>query len=181
MPKQSETARSGDPQLPRTAPDVSTGRYRRDRLRLFKRPECSPVSASTKWRNVRRQQYSKDFRCYRRAIKHLRYGRGCQPRIVEGRSDLRLTGHGSVLAVTAQHANLFTPLNKRPVDVSVDDSGETGCRDTLDRVRGFTSLHVGGAYFLMGNGSFRFDSNHIDQNNYRSMSTISGGEILEEF
>ena len=92
-----------------------------------------------------------------------------------------LGGHGSVLAVTAQNAKLFTPLNKRPVDVSVDDSSQTGCQDALDRVRGFTSLHVGGAYFLMGDGSVRFVSNNINQSNYRSMSTISGDELLAEF
>ncbi len=92
-----------------------------------------------------------------------------------------LGGHGSVLAVTAQNANLFTPLNKRPVDVSVDDSGQTGCGDALDRVRGFTSLHVGGAYFLMGDGSVRFVSNNINHTSSRSMSTISGGEIIGDF
>ena len=92
-----------------------------------------------------------------------------------------LGGHGSVLAVTGQNANLFTRLNKRPVDVSVDDSGETGCGDSLDRVRGFTSLHVGGAFFLMGDGSVRFVSNNVDQTSYRNMSTISGGELLAEF
>ena len=100
----------------------------------------------------------------------------------DGTNELgHLGGHGSVLAVTAQNANLFTPLNKRPVDVSVDDSGQTGCRDALDRVRGFTSLHAGGAFFLMGDGSVRFVSNNINQANYRGMSTISGGEIFGDF
>jgi len=90
-------------------------------------------------------------------------------------------GRGSVLAVTAQHPNLFTPLNKQPVDVSVDDSGEIGCSDILDRVRGFNSMHLGGAFFLMGDGSVRYVSNNIDRTNYRSMSTIQGGEILGGF
>ncbi|MCH7989793.1 MAG: DUF1559 domain-containing protein [Planctomycetes bacterium] len=92
-----------------------------------------------------------------------------------------LGGRGSVLAVTAQNANLFTPLNKRPVDVSLDHSGETGCADTLDRVRGFSSLHVGGAFFLMGDGSVRFVSNSIDQTSYRSLSTIGDGEVFGEY
>jgi hypothetical protein len=92
-----------------------------------------------------------------------------------------LGGRGSVLAVTAQNENLLTPLNKRPVDVSVDDSGETGCGDALDRVRSFSSLHVGGAFFLMGDGSVRFVSNSIDQTSYRSLSTISDGEGFGEY
>ena len=100
----------------------------------------------------------------------------------DGTNELgHLGGRGSVLAVTAQNENLFTPLNKRPVDVSVDNSGQTGCGDALDRVRGFTSLHVGGAYFLMGDGSVRFVNNNINQTNYRSMSTISGSEVIGEF
>lgn len=92
-----------------------------------------------------------------------------------------LGGHGSVLAVTGQGPNLLTPLNKLPVDVSIDHPDDPGCGDSKDRVRGFTSLHVDGAFFLMADGAVRFVSNSINRTMYRSMSTISGTEVIEDF
>jgi prepilin-type processing-associated H-X9-DG protein len=85
-------------------------------------------------------------------------------------------GRGSVLAVTAQNATVPAPLNARPVPVSVDRSTDGNCEHPQDRVRSFTSLHPGGAHFLLGDGSVRFVSENINQALYRALSTIAGGE-----
>lgn len=45
----------------------------------------------------------------------------------------------------------------------------------------FSSHHVGGAQFLLGDGSCRFISENIDSGVYRSLATISGGEVVGEF
>ncbi|GAB4147160.1 MAG: hypothetical protein Tsb009_20200 [Planctomycetaceae bacterium] len=90
-------------------------------------------------------------------------------------------GRGSVLAVTAQHPNLITRLNKVPADVSVDAIDSLGCNDTSDRVRGFYSRHPGGAHFSMGDGAVRFISENINQTVYQALSTINGGETIGDF
>ncbi len=46
---------------------------------------------------------------------------------------------------------------------------------------GFGSLHVGGAHFLMSDGSVRFCSNNIVIGLYRDLSTIDDGRELSDF
>ena len=46
---------------------------------------------------------------------------------------------------------------------------------------GFGSQHVGGAYFLMGDGSVRFCSNNILIGLYRDLSTIDDGREVSDF
>ena len=45
----------------------------------------------------------------------------------------------------------------------------------------FSSSHVGGAQFCLGDGSVRFISENIDRGVYQSLATIQGGEVLGEF
>ena len=100
-------------------------------------------------------------------------------------------GRGSVLAVTAQNSgedgqwdttdDMLAPLNRRPVAVSEDNSFGPNCNGPSDRVRGFTSMHRGGAFFLLGDGSVRFIPDNIDQKTYRALSTIRDGETVGEF
>ncbi|MEZ5943573.1 MAG: DUF1559 domain-containing protein [Planctomycetaceae bacterium] len=45
----------------------------------------------------------------------------------------------------------------------------------------FGSNHVGGAQFLLGDGSVRFVSENIDYNLLLSVSSIAGGEVVSEF
>jgi prepilin-type N-terminal cleavage/methylation domain-containing protein len=42
----------------------------------------------------------------------------------------------------------------------------------------FYSMHVGGANFLIGDGSVRFISSGVNPNTYQALSTIAGGEAL---
>ena len=92
-------------------------------------------------------------------------------------------GRGSVLAVTAQNRgsdeiwdtadDLAVPLNMVPCPVSHDHQNG----NSLDRVRGFNSLHPGGGQFGFGDGSVRFVSETIDTRTYRESSTIAGSEV----
>jgi prepilin-type N-terminal cleavage/methylation domain-containing protein len=45
----------------------------------------------------------------------------------------------------------------------------------------FSSAHVGGAHFIMGDGSIRFVSENVDLNLYKGLSTFGGGEVVGEF
>ena len=45
----------------------------------------------------------------------------------------------------------------------------------------FSSRHVGGAQFCMGDGSVRFISENIDHGTYRALATIQRGEVVGEF
>ena len=100
-------------------------------------------------------------------------------------------GRGSVLAVTAQNPgvddefdtsdDILAPLNRRPIDVSMDASSGSECENPDDRVRNFASFHSGGAHFLYGDGGVRFVSDGIDQAVYRGLSTVNGGEVVNAF
>lgn len=45
----------------------------------------------------------------------------------------------------------------------------------------FASQHVGGAHFLLGDGTVRFLSENIDLQLYRNLATVDGGEVIGEF
>ena len=45
----------------------------------------------------------------------------------------------------------------------------------------FSSHHVGGAQFVLGDGSVHFISDSIDHTVYQSLATIKGGEVVGEF
>ena len=46
---------------------------------------------------------------------------------------------------------------------------------------GFGSLHVGGAHFLLGDGSVRFLSDNLDYVIYRNLGTVRDGNVIGEF
>jgi hypothetical protein len=45
----------------------------------------------------------------------------------------------------------------------------------------FGSYHVGGAHFLLGDGSVKFISENIDLLLYRGLGTRNGNEVLGDF
>jgi len=99
-------------------------------------------------------------------------------------------GCGSALAVTSQNIgtdgrpgtrdDLLAPLNARPVSVSIDATPGPNCRDSMDRIRNFTSFHPEGAFFVYGDGSVHFISDTIDSLAYQALSTIRGGEVVND-
>jgi uncharacterized protein DUF1559 len=44
----------------------------------------------------------------------------------------------------------------------------------------FSSVHEGGAFFLMCDGQARFMSENIDFNVYRALSTIANNELIDD-
>lgn len=50
-----------------------------------------------------------------------------------------------------------------------------------DCMLAFSSWHVGGAHFLMGDGAVWFISENIDITTYGNLATVAGGEVLGEF
>ena len=78
------------------------------------------------------------------------------------------------------------PLNKWPVTDSF--MSVSSARDARSSANGgahstsnFRSEHTGGGHFLMADGSVRFISETINMLTYRSLSTISGGEVVGQF
>ncbi len=102
-----------------------------------------------------------------------------------------LGGRGSPLAVTAQNPgpdgiwntvdDLLTPMNVKPVEVSIDSTPGLNSADPLDRVRGFYSMHGVGAVFAFGDASTTFLRETIDPQVFRSLSTKSGGELNVDY
>jgi hypothetical protein len=88
--------------------------------------------------------------------------------------ELNLTGPlGSVLGVTAQSGGMDEPMNAADVMPTVDRENVAA-----DTISGFRSMHSGGSYFLICDGTVRFVNQGINAANYRALSTRSGGEVV---
>lgn len=57
---------------------------------------------------------------------------------------------------------------------------ETEVANLWYEVRGFRSLHPGGAQFALADGSVQFFQDGVDHNIYRAMATRNGGEIVSQ-
>lgn len=53
--------------------------------------------------------------------------------------------------------------------------------DATYRLSGFSSLHVGGAHFLLGDGAVRFISENIFSTTYANLASISDNQVIGDF
>ncbi|QDS99903.1 DUF1559 domain-containing protein [Adhaeretor mobilis] len=67
------------------------------------------------------------------------------------------------------------PLNFFPFDTSVESLKST---QIWPEVRGFRSLHPGGAHMAMVDSSVQFVSDSVDHETYRAFSTRNGAEVV---
>ncbi len=65
------------------------------------------------------------------------------------------------------------------VRMNADTDGNPATRQ--DNTTGFASFHVGGAHFLLGDGTVRFISENVDAVLYRNLSTVNDGQVVGEF
>jgi hypothetical protein len=74
-------------------------------------------------------------------------------------------------------------INQNPIIETVyDDSALNSCAaSTTDYTSNFRSEHVGGAQFLLGDGSVRLISENIDGVTYNNLGGTSDGNVVGEF
>jgi prepilin-type N-terminal cleavage/methylation domain-containing protein len=65
------------------------------------------------------------------------------------------------------------------IRINADTDGNTAT--PRDNTTGFASHHVGGAHFLVGDGTVKFVSENIDLATYRWLSTINDGNVVGEW
>jgi hypothetical protein len=66
----------------------------------------------------------------------------------------------------------------------VGGSCQTRCRLNApgpNAVSAFSSLHPGGAHFLLGDGAVRFISENIDRTTHSNLAGINDGKVLGDF
>ena len=77
--------------------------------------------------------------------------------------------HAAAYYADGDWASCNAPLNFFLTNLSVDE-----IKDQWVNTRGFKSLHPGGAFFAMGDGSVSFVNEDIDHETYRALSTRAG-------
>ncbi|WP_428306659.1 DUF1559 domain-containing protein [Lacipirellula sp.] len=102
--------------------------------------------------------------------------------ITDGGSNTFLAGenvvftdyHSAAFFSDGDWATCSIPLNYLPIQLPPESFKDT----TISKsVRGFKSMHAGGAQFVMADGSVQFIQEGIDMLSYRALSTRDGGEV----
>ena len=57
----------------------------------------------------------------------------------------------------------------------------TNCSSSIEQRFQFSSPHVGGAHFSLGDGSGRFISENIDIDVFRGLTTRNGSEVSTDY
>jgi prepilin-type N-terminal cleavage/methylation domain-containing protein len=96
---------------------------------------------------------------------------------------------GSCLGVTAQRGGYDEPFDERmnhPFGLAALDFNN-GCTNSgttpgmYDTISGFRSIHHAGCNFLFCDGAVHFVSQTLSPNAYRALSTMAGGEVVNDF
>jgi len=104
--------------------------------------------------------------------------------VADGTSNTFLVGenvvftdyHSAAFFSDGDWATCSIPLNYLPVHLTPEQFKDA----TLSKsVRGFKSLHTGGAQFAMADGSVQFVQETIDMLSYRALATRDGGEVAQ--
>lgn len=120
--------------------------------------------------------------------------------VIDGLSNSIIVGHTSrklhsAVLWTATHGDMAGTC--LPINIAINcqytggngnndcpwaSSGNTGAYNWNQEwmQRGFSSHHVGGAMFLMADGSVQFFSQNIDQRTYNAMGSRAGGEVVSQ-
>jgi len=107
-------------------------------------------------------------------------------------SGTRSTLRNSGTAINAKNINLFsgqTAFEQRfpPENSETEatdqkkDSDASNSDPKLLQVGGFSSYHMGGAHFGVGDGSVRFLSENINENTYQALANRHDGQLISEY
>jgi hypothetical protein len=79
------------------------------------------------------------------------------------------------IGVTNVPINMQLPESQMPVEGLTDSALHS--RNPHNRTGGYKSMHPGGAYFALGDGSIHFLSESIDFKLYNALGTRNGNEV----
>ena len=104
--------------------------------------------------------------------------------VTDGTSNTFLVGenvvftdyHSAAFFSDGDWATCSIPLNYLPETLTPEQFKDAALSKS---VRGFKSMHAGGAQFVMADGSVHFVQENIDTLSYRALSTREGGEIAK--
>jgi prepilin-type N-terminal cleavage/methylation domain-containing protein/prepilin-type processing-associated H-X9-DG protein len=91
-----------------------------------------------------------------------------------GENVVAMDYHSAAYFADGDWATCSIPINYLPLHLQPADFKDGNISKS---VRGFKSLHPGGAQFVMADGSVHFIQESIDTFSYRALSTREGGEV----
>ena len=100
---------------------------------------------------------------------------GASNTLMIGENVVSIDFHSAAFFADGDWATCGIPLNYLPLNLAVDNFKDPNLSKS---VRGFKSLHPGGAQFVLADGSVHFIQENINTFTYRAYSTRAGEEVL---